>query len=221
MYFSILHSHKVKQKAFTLVEVMVVVGIIMIIATMSFGSSYVMKYQIEFRNASQSVSAMLSNARNMALSGQSYIDTGDFDQDGSIDDQVLPNGYIVNIGADTIPVTIELYADLQVVNGINTLDGSDVLIESIDLPEDIFVSFLATNTVGDSVTLDPSETVSFLYSTPNADFSIIDDANTIPDISVQVQLSQQDNEGDVMRDQYIYMNYMYGTPEVMNDSYIN
>ena len=210
--------YKTRVKAFTLVELMVVVGIIMVVVTMSFGSSYVMKDQIEFRNATQSVAGMLRDARNLALSGQSYVDLHDFDQDTFNDDQVLPNGYIVNIDASTAsgPVTIELYADLNGGLGMNAFDGDDVFIESMDLPVDVSVVFMATDKNGDATILTSPNNVFLIYTTPDAQFNVIDNSMT----SVQVQLMQNDNQGDIMRDTYIYMNYMYGTPEVMNDAYI-
>lgn len=216
--FSMKNIYKTRVKAFTLVELMVVVGIIMVVVTMSFGSSYVMKDQIEFRNATQSVAAMLRDARNLALSGQSYPDVNDFDQDTFNDDQVLPNGYIVNIDASTAggPVTIELYADLNGGVGMNTFDGDDVLIESVDLPSDVSAAFMATDKNGDATILTSPDNVFLIYKTPDAKFNVIDNSMT----SVQVQLMQNDNQGDIMRDTYVYMNYMYGTPELMSDAYI-
>jgi type II secretory pathway pseudopilin PulG len=220
---SMKNIYKTRVKAFTLVELMVVIGIIMVVVTMSFGSSYVMKDQIEFRNATQSVAGMLRDARNLALSGQSYPDVNDFDQDdldetSSPADQVLPNGYIVNIDASTAggPVTIELYADLNGGTGMNVFDGDDVFIESIDLPVDVSAIFMATDKNGDATILTSPNNVFLIYTTPDAKFHVIDNSMT----SVQVQLMQNDNQGNIMRDTYIYMNYMYGTPEVMSDAYM-
>jgi len=212
-----------KQKAFTLVELLIVVGIIMTIAVISFGGSYAMKDQVKFRNVANNVSAFLRNARNLSLSGQSYLDVDDFDQDGLDDtdgDQVLPNGYIVNIDAETTPMTIELYADLQVLNETNTLDLSDVLIESLDLPDDITASIMAVDQGGNEVILNPAGNISLIYTTPDGDFGLIDDANTTPNISIQLRLMQENNNEEVVRDNYIYMNSLYGTPEVGDESYI-
>lgn len=207
------------KKAFTLVEIILVISIIVVIAVVALGTRFGSQDLTVFKNSYSEVVGLIQQARNFALSGQSYPDYTDYDNDESYDnDKILANGYILNFKIGT-PTIVSLYADLYSSN-IGQLDPGekrDQLIDQVELLDDMRIEPVAikqngTENVGASFN---KSDFSIIYLTPDAEFSVIDnDLN-----SIQLKFSQVDEDEKDIRTKYIYMHYLYGIPEVFTEAY--
>lgn len=206
------------KKAFSLVEMLIVVGIIMILTIGVFSSSYIFRDQLVFQGAYENVMGIIHDARSMALSSQSYPDTTDYDKDGLYDpkDLILPNGYLVNFDSSGANIVISLYADLF-SSKIGELDEKDQLIKTITLGDNIKMAAMGYTQIGDKAELPNSgKNFSFLYTTPDGDFFVV---GLAAKNSVQMSFTQVDEKGAEKRTKYIFMQYLYGIPELMNKPY--
>jgi len=208
-------------KGFTLVEMIIVVAIIAFLASAALISSFAMRGQLEFRNGYNIVEGIISEARNMALSGESFPDTSDYDQDGILgdDDSILPNGYIVLVADDGINVTAYLYADLF-DSAVGVLDpDNDQLIKMVELPENIRLIVDAQTKAGVPTDGFPRDNVEFMYSTPDATFSIVGEV-TLGSLQLKLeQVDEEEGETIILRTKYVFLHYLYGIPELLGDSY--
>lgn len=209
-------------KGYSLIQLIIVIGIIGILAVMAFTNSGLFREQLEFQIAYQNVSGMIKDARNLALSGQSYPDYTDHDDDGLNhfnNDEILPFGYIITMDTSVSPITVSLYADLFAeVPGELNIDATDTyqdpLIKQSELPDTIAIEHLGELKSGDTVyTNDP---ILLEYLTPNAAFSIIGHSNT----SIQFDVQQINGGTTPKRQKYIYLNFFNGLPEVLDDEFI-
>ena len=201
---------------------LIVVAIIVFLSSSVLFSSFVMREQLEFRDGYNSLEGIISEARNMALSGESFPDTSDYDGDGLLgdDDSILPNGYIVQVVDDGLNITVYLYADLF-DSVVGTLDeDSDQLIKMVELPQNIRLIVDARSKSGDTIGGIPTDNITFMYKTPDAAFSVIDTASFKP-MSLQLTLNQtdKDDENDIKRTKYLFLHYLYGIPELLSESY--
>jgi len=212
-----------KLKGFTLVEIIIVVAIIVFLSTTVLISSVGMREQLEFKNGYNLIEGVVSDARNMALSGESYCDTSDYDNDGIIgeQDKILPNGYIVQVADDGVNVNISLYADLF-NSKVGELDAGDKLIKMIDLPESVRLEVNAKSKSGGKISDFPKNNITFMYNTPDATFSVVDKSITsIQIMSLQLKLWQTDKDdtSKIKRTKYIFLHYLYGIPEIFNEDF--
>jgi prepilin-type N-terminal cleavage/methylation domain-containing protein len=211
-----------RSKGFTLVEILVVVAIIVFLASSALISSFAMRGQLEFRSGYSIVEGLISEARNMALSGESFPDTSDYDQDEIFneDDLILPNGYIVLVVDEGLNVVAYLYADLF-DSKVGQQDNKDKLIKMVELPENIQLTVDARKKSGDEVSLSSKSDITFMYKTPDAIFSVITDGVSSEIMSLQLKLEQTDKEdvSTILRTKYVFLHYLYGIPELLNESY--
>ncbi len=212
-----------KNKGFTLVEMLIVVSIIIFLSSSALFSSFVMREQLQFRSGYNSLEGAISEARTFALSGESFPDTYDYDGDDLTgdDDSILPNGYIIQLADDGVNVTVYLYADLF-GSIVDQLDDTDQLIKMVELPENIRLTVDArsksNNTIGDFT----RDNITFMYKTPDATFSVIDTSiASLQIMSLQLTLEQteEDDENDIKRSKYLFLHYLYGIPELLNESF--
>lgn len=78
------HSTCKRPHAFTLIELVVVIGIIVIVTTLLVPAITSLKSAAEITNAAYSIKALLEQARNHALANNTYAWVGFFEEDGSI-----------------------------------------------------------------------------------------------------------------------------------------
>jgi len=209
-------------KGFTLVEILVVVAIIVFLASSALISSFAMRGQLEFRSGYNIVEGLISEARNMALSGESFPDTSDYDQDGIFEDAdlILPNGYIVVITDEGPNVTAYLYADLF-DSKVGQQDNKDKLIKMVELPANISLTVDARSKSGVIVSLLSKSDITFMYKTPDATFSVIDAGIEIMSLQLKLDQTETDekDESIILRTKYVFLHYLYGIPELLNESY--
>lgn len=210
-----------QNKGFTLVEILIVISIIVFLSSSALFSSFVMREQLQFRSGYNSLEGIISEARTMSLSGESYPDEYDYDGDGlsGEDDYILPNGYIVQLVDDGVNITAYLYADLF-NSVIDSLDPDDQLLKKVELPENIRLKVNARSKSGGVVGGLDTDNVTFMYKTPDATFSVIDTAS-VQILSLQLEIDQtaEDDETDIKRSKYIFLHYLYGIPELLNESF--
>lgn len=204
-----------KLKAFTLIEMLLVVAIIGIIAAGAIVTSKGFRDQVVFVMNYQNVEGFIAEARNRSLTGESFEDAGDYDGDGSTTDLILPNGYIINfVTVDNI-TTVSLYADLFNSN-INQLDElDDFFLKSYILDDSVRISVDAERKTGGLTSIDPTD-FSIMYNTPDAGFKLIGEVNT----SLEIKMYQVDNEEEEKRAKYLFMHYLFGIPEALNEAYL-
>ncbi|MFC1599544.1 prepilin-type N-terminal cleavage/methylation domain-containing protein [Patescibacteria group bacterium] len=201
-------------KAFTLVEMLLVVAIIGIIATGAIMTSQGFRNQIVFSSNYQNIEGFCAEARNKSLTGESFIDTGDYDGDGSFDDLILPNGYIVNFKTVDDVTTVSLYADLF-DSTVGEFDVDDFFLKSYELDDSVKISVLSERKTSGSAIIDETD-FSIIYTTPGADFELINEPNT----SLEIKIYQVDNQDEEIRAKYLFMHYLFGIPEILNESYL-
>lgn len=211
-----------QNKGFTLVEMLIVVAIIVFLSSSTLFSSYVMREQLQFRSGYNSLEGIISEARTMALSGESFPDKYDYDGDTLTgeDDYILPNGYIVQLVDEGPNIVAYLYADLF-SSKIGSFDREDdQKIKMIELPENIDLIVDARTKSGGVYGGLGIDEVTFMYKTPDAAFSVIDTPDTQP-ISLQLTLQQvgEDTDKTIKRSKFIFLHYLYGIPELLNESY--
>ncbi len=208
---------------FTLVEILIVVAIIVFLGSSALFSSFAMRDQLAFRNGYNMLEGGFSEARNLALSGESFPDNNDYDNDGLTgeDDLILPNGYILQLADDGINVTMYMYADLF-GSVIGKLDDKDQFIKMIELPENIRLIVNARKKNGNEIGDFPRDNITIMYKTPDASFSVLDDVILSPKTtSIQLTLNQteEDDEDSIRRTKYLFLHYLNGIPELLNESY--
>jgi len=208
------------QKGFSLVEMMIVIAVLMILFVGVFGSSYVFREQLQFKAAYEKVIGTIHEARSLALSSQSFPDTSDYDGDGLNEtngDKILPYGYIINFDLTNPIIVVSIYADLfsSETGVLEKGIGGDELIKTFELPENIKIISQGLNQVATPIDIPAAGITEFslLYKTPGADFYILDNTGKN---SIQLQLDQVDQSDTVKRTKYIFMQYFYGIPELMD-----
>ena len=205
-----------KLKAFTLVEMLLVVAIIGIIAAGAIMTSAGFRDQVVFVSNYQNVEGLFAEARNRSLTGESYEDTSDYDGDGSNTDLILPNGYIIHFSTVDDITTVSLYADIfdSTVGQFDEMD--DFFLKSYILDDSVRITVDSERKTGGSAAINATD-FSIIYTTPGADFDLINEVNT----SLEIKIYQVDNEDEEKRAKYIFMHYLFGIPEVLNKSYLN
>lgn len=205
-------------KAFTLVELILTISIVLIVSTAIFISMNVVQDQISFITSYQQAESMISEARNRSLTGESFTDTEDYDGDGDTTDLILPNGYIVNFVTDAEGVvTASLYADLFGSDVVGELDVNDEFLKSKILSDDvIFKLDVRTKTGGQDLDgiADPSD-FSLIYTTPDAHYTIVNEPNT----TLEIKIVQLDEVNDAKRTIYLLIHFLYGIPEILDEAY--
>jgi len=209
---------------FTLVEILIVVGIVVVLFSGIVMSSYIFRNQLAFNSAVNNLKNISDEAKNYALSTLSYPDTTNYDGDSKgcedpLDpatcDKILPNGYIINYDASGERVQVSLYADLF-SSTVNSFDTGDQLIKSIELPENINFSAYAAPKGGTGYAM--SENFSVLYTQTNAELYLL--TTPIAKDSLQLHITQIDSKGNIERDKYIYYQYLNNTAQITDERMI-
>lgn len=210
---------KTNAKGYTLVQLLMVIGIIAILSTYALINSNLFQRQIQFQQNYKNTVDVVREARSLALSGQSYPDTNDYDNDGlfaSDGDEILPNGYIVHYDATGATPTIELYADVFASN-VGQLDVDDVFLRSYILEEDMQITLdILDNAGGISSITNPND-FAFIYKVPDAQFEIINEGKK----SLQFKIAQLSEDGQELRSKFLFINYFSGIPELLDEPFVN
>lgn len=220
---------KKASKGFTMVELLIVVGIVVVLFGGIMISSYVFRNQIAFSSAVNNLKGIADEAKNSALSTLSYPDSDeDTDGDGRICenpadpvncDKILPNGYILNFDSSGETVRVSLYADLM-TSAVNSLDPeNDVLIRKIELSEDVAISAQGSTLAG--IVYDLPDNFSVLYTSTDTEFYVLGAApeDAVKD-SLQVHMTQVDSQDNVIRDKYVYIQNLNNTAQITDNRMI-
>jgi len=121
-----------KRRGFTLIELLVVIAIIVILAAAVASSSSRTQRVFAFNVQYNDILQIMREARNLAISNQTVIDTTDFDKDGETADKVLPLGYGVKL--DKTSQKIELFMDVPGTTK-QQLDNGDTVIRTIEVDD--------------------------------------------------------------------------------------
>ena len=223
---------KTASKGFTMVELLIVVGIIVVLFGGIMISSYIFRNQLSFSTAVNSLKSIADEAKNSALSTLSYPEGSlDIDGDGrtcaeSIDpkspecDKILPNGYILSFDSSGDTVKVSLYADLM-SSKVNVLDTeNDILIRSMELSEDVDISAQSSSSAG--TVSDLSDIFSVIYTSGNTEFYVLGETpeDEATKDSFQIHLTQFDSQGTVTRDKYIYIQNLNNTAQITDSRMI-
>lgn len=148
-----------RKKAFTLIELIIVMAIIVIVVGISFTSLTRSQSQQVFNNNFDKIVSIFSNARSLAITGKGQLDYTDFDNDGcnnsavtpgascTAPDYVIPAGYGVNF--DTGAKKVLLFADMNPPlgqaagkrgaynSGTAYTTGDDLILDTLSLPPNL------------------------------------------------------------------------------------
>lgn len=207
------------KKGFTLVEMLLVVAIIGIIAAGAIFTSAGFRNQVVFVSNYQNVEGLISEARSRSLTGESYEDTSDFDNDGRIDDLILPYGYIVNFVQIDGIIEVSLHADVYSSSNIGQLDVNDVKLKTIELDDSLRLATTTKRNTGGILTIDDTD-FSIIFKTPDADFEVISNDVGGDISSLQIKLFQVNNDDEEVRAKYFFMHYLFGIPEILKSTYL-
>lgn len=145
------------KKAYTLIEILIVLGFTVFLFSAAIQSFISTSTQFAFNNAAEKVLDMVRFARSLAISGKAFKDYMDFNQDTFKDDFVTPANYGVNFQhsdkadvRDSVIVFADNHSGVAGKEGVfeegknetNYKTGMDIVIERYDLPADIRLSFV-------------------------------------------------------------------------------
>ena len=151
-------SSQHNKKAFTLIEVLLVITVMALLATVTVTTMARTLERMRFQTVFEKVEQMIFDARSMALSGKMVTDCSDVDHDDDKNDEVVAAGYGINIKSQT---EIILFSDAHnYEKGSYKTDGncSDTLEREYILPD------------GYTVSVNP-EAKNFVYVPPDAVFT--------------------------------------------------
>lgn len=225
-----MKNKKIKKlsKAFTLVEILVVLAIIGIMTAIALNSLIISNRQQLFLNQFEEIFSAINNARSLAISGKGELDYIDYDQDGcnytgaipctNGADYVTPANYGVRFDS-TGTGRIRVFADMQVPlsgatgqklrydNGGAYATGDDVVLRDIVVDSRFQLSAYYGNGTLTADTLPAAIFYSPLYADIKFEGIAVDENN--PFFVVRLQ-----EIGGVARCRQIKIHQLAGVPEV-------
>jgi prepilin-type N-terminal cleavage/methylation domain-containing protein len=171
-----------KKAGFTLIELIIVTGIIIIVLSVSFSALLQSQSFQVYNNTFTKLYSLINNARSLAISGKGQLDFTDFDLDGrttSPADYVTPANYAIHFNTGTVSATVPnvaLFADInppqagtinkkgQFDPGLQYNQGNDLILDRLNLPNLTVLKI----TDGDGATPEQS---SIFYSPNYADIT--------------------------------------------------
>ncbi len=205
------------RKAYSLIELLIVIGIIVIVLAFSLNALSQSQSTQLFSNNFAKLFSLISNARSQAITGKGQLDFTDFDHDtrtnlSSPPDYVTPANYGIHFQTDSAPQVV-LFADinppesgamgarLRYDEGTTYDLGQDVVLDSLYLPE---------GTILDVQDGTGAKTSGSIFYSPNyADINFENlDVSTSPFITIKL------SNPKLMGCRIITMHKLAGIPEV-------
>lgn len=207
-----------QRQGFTLIELVIVMGILVIVLGLSMSSMLQSQSFQVFNNNFGKLMSLVSNARSQAITGKGQLDYTDFDGDGIYNDYVTPANYGVRF--DTAPVAgtpnVRLFSDTnplksgvggkkgQFDDGGVYAQGDDVVLDSLTLPNNTVLEVID----GASLANTPTES-SIFFSMKYADITY-ESLVTSPSPFITIQLTEQ----NISACRQIQIHKLAGIPEV-------
>jgi prepilin-type N-terminal cleavage/methylation domain-containing protein len=202
--------------AFTLIELLIVLGIVVVVVGISFSSlTRSQSFQV-FNNNFEKIFSLISNARSLAISGKGQLDYTDFDSDtlnhlSSPADYVTPANYGIRLNNTAGSTNITLFSDTNppssgggqkgVYNyGTNYVGGDDLDLETLKLPNTLSLEIEDASSI--------KNTGSMFFSPNYADISF-DEIDANPFLVIRLK---ENAPGNLCRQ--IRIHKLAGIPEV-------
>ena len=202
---------------FTLIELVIVMGILVIVLGLSMSSMLQSQYVQVFNNNFGRLYSLVNNARSQAITGKGQLDYTDFDHDGittTPPDYVTPANYGVRFDTAAGSTNMRLFSDtnplpsggtgakLRFDDGGNYVTGDDVILDSLTFPD-------KTTLVVKDGNGDTPASSSIFYSMKYADIAYEDLAVT-PSPFIRIQLTEE----NISVCRQIQIHKLAGIPEV-------
>lgn len=97
---------------FTLIELLIVMMLIVILSAAALTGLFRSQRTFTFNGANQQVGSLFREARSLAVTGKSVVDSTDYDNDGDTTDRVTPANYGIHFTGG-VGGTITLFADMH------------------------------------------------------------------------------------------------------------
>lgn len=138
-----------QRPAFTLIELVIVMGILAIVLGLSMSSMLQSQYVQVFNNNFSKLFSLVNNARSQAITGKGQLDYTDFDGDGIFSpaiDYVTPANYGVRFDTAAGSPNVRFFSDTNPTPsgglgakgrfdaGTNYSQGHDLVLDSLTLP---------------------------------------------------------------------------------------
>lgn len=235
-----MRKNKFFRQAFTLVELVIVLGITAILALIVLGGLLNSQSQQVFNNKFEEVLALVKEARSLAITGKGELDYTDADKDGIYDDHcdtppapspctspdfATPANYGVNFSTLGATGQIKLFADIyppavsplgskdSFEEGIKNTDyqsGKDLVFKKITLPNTYELSVFKKSQENNPPAL---SSISFFFSPLYADLKF--QGSTFINEMPMLIIRMKETSG-VHRCREITIHQMAGVPEVSN-----
>jgi len=104
-----------KKRAFTLIEILIVMALMIMLAAAGFTSLMSSQRTITYLNTDEKILSLFRNVRTYAVTGRAVHDSSDYDSDTDTNEWVTPANYGINFS--TSPTTgatkVSLFADMR------------------------------------------------------------------------------------------------------------
>ncbi len=164
---------KIKHKGFTLVEILIVAGIVSLLTTFVFINFSQQRKYLQYNNTLTEILSLIKTARSYAISSRAVYDTS---QAPGNETYIPPNGYGVYIEQSANPgeSSVILFANTNDTGVFeNQYDDADIIEESITITGDsVFDTFELINLSPASST--PTTRGVIIFRPPLADTLIAD-----------------------------------------------
>lgn len=219
MQTPLLYQTREQKPAFTLIELVLVMGILVIVLGLSMSSLLQSQSVQIFNNNFSKLYSMVNMARSLSIAGKGQLDYTDFDRDtknhlSSPPDYVTPANYGVRFDTASGSVNVRLFADINpplsgalgqvgIYNdGTNYPLGHDLVLDSYSFPPKTVLKIIDGNN-------NTPSSGSFFFNMKYADISF---ENILTANSPFVRLQLTDQTTSACRQ--IRIHQLAGVPEV-------
>lgn len=142
-----------KKRAFTLIEILIVMALMIMLAAAGFTSLMSSQRTITYLNTDEKILSLFRNARTYAVTGRAVQDYSDYDGDSNTQEMVTPANYGINFTTTASVTKVSLFADMRDrtnplkegafndPGGFSYVDGADLLQQTYDVDPSIKVKW--------------------------------------------------------------------------------
>jgi len=102
-----------KKSAFTLIEILIVMALMIMLAAAGFTSLMSSQRTITYINTDEKILSLFRNARTYAVTGRAVQDFSDYDGDSNTQEMVTPANYGINFTTTASVTKVSLFADMR------------------------------------------------------------------------------------------------------------